>query len=181
MRLLRARDRLAQTWKNGGGVTREVWVSPHGSGFEDFEWRVSIAEVRESGPFSIFAGIDRTMAILEGRLRLTFDARAVELTAQSAPIAFSGDEPVSGEPIDGPVTDLNVMVRRGVCRARLARAPMGPLKLPEKAGLVLAVAPVSVAWGAETYSLAPRDALLLEEAAVLHLDGAAFAISIARC
>ena len=125
MRLLRAAERIAQPWKNGGGVTREVAVWPEGSGLDDFLWRVSIAEVASAGPFSRFDGIDRALAILEGRMALAFADRAIELDAASAPFAFPGDVACSGTPIGGTVIDLNVMVRRGRARASVERAAEG--------------------------------------------------------
>ena len=42
-------------WRNGGGVTREVAVD--GPGAQDFEWRISIADVNEPGPFSALLAI----------------------------------------------------------------------------------------------------------------------------
>ena len=113
MRILRAAGRVAVPWKNGGGLTREVMVSPPGAGLDAFDWRVSIAEVRDAGPFSVFAGIDRVLTILEGRMMLAFEDRGVVLDADSEPYRFAGDVPCHGTPLDGAVTDLNVMVRRG--------------------------------------------------------------------
>jgi len=51
-------------WRNGGGVTREVAVD--GPGPQDFEWRISIAEVNMAGPFSALPGIDRIITLLDG-------------------------------------------------------------------------------------------------------------------
>ena len=68
--ILRARERIAVPWKNGGGLTREVAVHPKGSGFEGFDWRVSIAEVHAAGAFSCFAGIERHMARFTNRCGL---------------------------------------------------------------------------------------------------------------
>src|ERR1700744_2152466 len=100
-------------WKNGGGVTREVAIWPRDSAFENFDWRVSIAEVREAGPFSIFENIDRSLSILKGRIELDFGDSKVGLDAASAPFAFPGYIPCSGRPVAGDVMDLNVMTRRG--------------------------------------------------------------------
>jgi environmental stress-induced protein Ves len=38
-------------WRNGGGVTRELlaWPTP-----QDWDWRISVAEVEKNGPFSRF-------------------------------------------------------------------------------------------------------------------------------
>ena len=48
-------------WKNGGGSTREIVCRPPGAGMDSFEWRVSIATIAQSGPFSVFAGVDRVI------------------------------------------------------------------------------------------------------------------------
>ena len=114
MRLLRAEDYRHMPWKNGGGVTTEVAVSPEGTDLDDFDWRISMARVEAGGPFSKFAGIDRTLSILEGEglLLSVGDARPVALRQASEPYGFAADTPTSAELIDGPVTDLNVMTRR---------------------------------------------------------------------
>ena len=54
--VLRAADRIATPWKNGGGITREVAIWPPGSDFENFDWRVSIAEVCEAALFGFLPG-----------------------------------------------------------------------------------------------------------------------------
>lgn len=119
---LRAAERTPVPWKNGGGVTREVVVSPAGSSLDDFDWRVSVADIRAAGPFSRFPGIERQMAVLSGRLSLAFDGRSpLTLTPESQAVAFPGEASVLAEPLDGSVTDLNVMTRRARCSARLTR------------------------------------------------------------
>ena len=113
---LPAADRIAVPWKNGGGVTREVCVFPAGAGMDDFLWRISMAEVAEAGPFSRFDGIDRHLTVLHGRLQLELpDGRHVLNRLDS--LAFDGDVPVHAMPMDGPVSDLNIMTRRGQATA----------------------------------------------------------------
>lgn len=162
--ILRASERVAQPWKNGGGVTREVFVSPPGA--SGFDWRVSIAEVESAGPFSHFAGIDRVMAILRGRLSLRFDDREVVLDSASAPFAFPGDVACAGTPLGGPVTDLNVMTRRGRCSARVERIVHATLSR----GLFLATASTRI--GGDM--LARFDAAMIETPC--DIDGAGFLI-----
>ena len=65
-RILRAADHRRMPWKNGRGETVEVAVHPPGAGLDDFGWRVSMAGVTEDGDFSIFPGIDRSLAVLSG-------------------------------------------------------------------------------------------------------------------
>nr|WP_303649724.1 HutD family protein [Asticcacaulis machinosus] len=107
-----ASARVPQPWKNGGGVTREVLVWPPQASMTDFDWRISMATVDAAGPFSAFDGIDRHLSVLSGQLRLTVDGVAHQLVVGQG-LAFAGDAPASGEPLDGPVIDLNVMTRRG--------------------------------------------------------------------
>jgi environmental stress-induced protein Ves len=124
MRVLRAADRRAVPWKNGGGVTREVVASPGADGFS-FDWRLSIAEVNAGGPFSLFPGVDRSLAVLEGRMRLTVgDGSPIELDSDAEALAFPGDVPTSAELIR-PVIDLNLMTRREGFRGRLTKLPGG--------------------------------------------------------
>ena len=102
-------------WKNGGGVTTEIWVSPPGSGLAGapFDWRVSIADVASDGPFSKFAGYDRHIMLLNGRgMRLETDENGVIDLALYRPAAFSGDWTIVGKLSDGPVRDFNLMVAR---------------------------------------------------------------------
>jgi hypothetical protein len=142
LEVLRAAQRTGVPWKNGGGFTREVAVSPPGSGLNGFDWRVSIAEIRAAGPFSLFPGVDRRMAVISGRLSLAIDGRsAVTLTPESDAVAFPGDVPAVAEPLGGPVADLNVMTRRSRCTASVARksAPQ-PLVLEPRAHTTLLVA-----------------------------------------
>ncbi len=58
-----AAGRVERPWKNGGGMTADVAASPPGAGMDGFDWRVSIARVEADGPFSVFPGVDRTMAL----------------------------------------------------------------------------------------------------------------------
>lgn len=48
-RLLRASDRAARPWKNGGGVTHDIAVSPEDADDGDFLWRASVATIAAPG------------------------------------------------------------------------------------------------------------------------------------
>jgi environmental stress-induced protein Ves len=114
MIFLPASRRAAQPWKNGAGITREIAAFPPGSGLETFGWRVSIADVDADGPFSIFPGIDRTLIILSGEgIALDVAGRSSRLRPGEAPYSFPGDQPARSALLGGPVTDLNIMSRRG--------------------------------------------------------------------
>jgi hypothetical protein len=125
--LLRHAARVPVPWKNGGGI---LWdVASHDDrpdepdGFARFLWRVSIAEVARGGPFSVFPGVDRTLAVLSGRgMRLTVEGRPAAILSPDSPaVAFPGDVPTSADLPDGPILDLNLMVRRGEATGELRR------------------------------------------------------------
>jgi environmental stress-induced protein Ves len=105
-------------WKNGGGSTTSVVVSPPGATLDDFDWRVSLATIAQDGPFSLFPGIDRTLALVDGRgvlLEFDDDHKAV-VDAHNRTCAFPGEVQVTGRLVDGPTVDFNLMTRRAVCR-----------------------------------------------------------------
>lgn len=71
----------AVPWKNGGGITREIAVAPPGAGYTDFNWRLSIADIVESGPFSSLSGVDRHFLMgTSGSLKITIDGRTQQLS-----------------------------------------------------------------------------------------------------
>ncbi len=110
-------------WKNGKGLTEEVMAFPPNSTMETFDWRLSIAHVGEDGPFSVFPGVDRSIALLEGEgLQLDLpDGGAHVLTLDGVPFAFPGEWVISSRNLGGPTMDLNIMTRRGRCRHHMRR------------------------------------------------------------
>jgi environmental stress-induced protein Ves len=169
MRIIHAADYRRMPWKNGGGETTEIAVSPPGAALDGFAWRISMARVASDGPFSLFPGIDRTLMILAGSgIRLAIAGRPpVDLTAFSDPLAFPGDIAAAARLIEGPVVDLNVMTRRGrlthdVTRLRLDE-PIG-LAIDADAALLLCHAgSVAVATSDGTARLGALDSLLVED------------------
>ncbi|PTM39160.1 HutD family protein [Bosea sp. 124] len=113
MHVIRAIDCRVMPWKNGGGVTTEIAISPPDASLDDFGWRISMAQVASDGAFSRFPGIDRTLAVLAGPgITLAFaDGKSVVLTSDGPPYAFDGACSVEGRLLAGPITDLNVMTR----------------------------------------------------------------------
>jgi uncharacterized protein len=171
MRLLRAAERVAVPWKNGGGVTSEVAACPEGYGFDGFDWRISIADVAAGGPFSRFPGIDRVLTVIEGRgMILSVEGMAdVDLNKRSNPFAFPGDAACAAELTDGPIRDLNVMTRRGVCTASVRRV-LAPEEIVCSADATILVALDELSLGGE--ALARYDAVIAERGEVLRHGGA---------
>lgn len=135
--------RRFQPWKNGGGQTAEIAVSPQGAGLDDFDWRISTAIVAGSGPFSTFPGVDRWLAVIEGGpMWLTVSGVAHGLDADAPPLAFPGDAPAEAELVGPPLLDFNLMTRRplhaSMRRTRLGIAEGGQRPADMRLALLLA-------------------------------------------
>jgi len=98
-------------WANGLGTTAVIARVP---GTDDWAWRLSIADVVTDGPFSSLPDVDRWIAVATGTgMVLTVDGAATLLTASSDAFAFDGGATTSCRLLDGPIHDLNLMLRRG--------------------------------------------------------------------
>ncbi len=107
-------------WKNGGGTTCEIASWPPTAGIDAFDWRVSIATIAASGPFSVFTGVDRTIMLLQGDgMRLQAQGIEHRLDQPNLPFAFSGDLPLDCTLLGGASSDFNVMSRRQRGRAEV--------------------------------------------------------------
>lgn len=99
-----------------------------------------MAHVASSGPFSLFPGVDRSLAVLDGNgIRLRVDGIGeIDLTKATAPFAFPADSASGADLIDGPIHDLNVMSRRGVVRHALRRIEVSqPIRIASSDDAVL--------------------------------------------
>lgn len=126
--LIPANEYRRERWKNGLGWTREVLRWPPQS--DDWDWRVSIAEVDKAGPFSSFPGVERELVLLSGEgMRLHFDdGESVELAPPHGRHHFAGERSLQAELVNGPTQDFNLMWRRGRVAATLLHRPLvGPM------------------------------------------------------
>ena len=132
---LRRSDYRVMPWKNGGGSTEEILLHPADAGVQDaapFAFRVSLATVAASGPFSPFPGVDRTIVQLEGpAMQLDHGALGRHELTRLVPYRFPGDWETSGH-VAGPARDLNVMTRRGEISAHVETRSLSatPLAMP---------------------------------------------------
>ncbi len=166
IRVIEAAQQLAQPWKNGGGSTTEIFSHPEGATLDAFDWRISMAGVGTDGPFSLFPEIDRTLAILGGEgVVLEVDGLGmITVTDADPPARFPGDRPSHARLIGGPVTDLNVMSRRGRFRHRLWRMLVdGAVAVTAGAEIVVALSMGEIRLGldGERRDLNVRDAAVL--------------------
>lgn len=117
-------DLIAQPWRNGGGVTRQILSrrrDARGNGIpadvDDWDWRLSIADVDGAGPFSSFTGMTRILTIIEGAsITLTVDGTVEELE-RHRPLRFDGAAETSATLPHGPIRDLNLIARTGTVEA----------------------------------------------------------------
>ncbi|WP_075291399.1 HutD/Ves family protein [Pararhizobium arenae] len=163
MRILRAADHKAMPWKNGGGVTREVALMPGQD--VPFLWRISLATIRSSGPFSRFPGIDRTIVALRGNpVRLISEGKDLaRLTALGDPFAFAGEVDIDAEIEGGETTDLNIMTARGHASHEMKRLQWsGTLSISGRQTLnaVVFTGAATVTIGEARHALAADDVIL---------------------
>jgi environmental stress-induced protein Ves len=124
-------DYRRMPWKNGGGRTTEIAAHPPGAGFDAFDWRVSVADVTQSVPFSAFPGVDRTLVLLAGKgILLAGEGTPLDVHSAFEPVVFSGDQAIMCTLMDGPVRDFNLMVRRGRARGQVVVLRAGEEALP---------------------------------------------------
>lgn len=116
----------AMPWKNGGAVTTEIAISPAAATLSEFDWRVSIARIETTGPFSAFPGIDRTLAVLSGAgLTLNVEGRApLQLLASNGGVELPGELWAHARVSSGVVEVFNVMTRRWCCNHSFQRVEM---------------------------------------------------------
>ncbi|MEC5161858.1 uncharacterized protein ACFDR9_005213 [Janthinobacterium sp. CG_23.3] len=170
-------DLVAAPWKNGGGSTTEVAVFPRGAGFDDFDWRISLATIARSGAFSVFPGIDRSLCLVAGDgVTLTLDGeRRITLSAANPLLWFAGEAAVHAD-VASITTDFNVMTRRSRCRHQLERVSV-PAELARRSPTTLLFVAdggaVVARAGARAYTLGLFDALLLDADDAMHWSLAA--------
>lgn len=99
-------------WKNGGGSTKEIAAFPTNAGLDDFIWRVSVAEIKQPGAYSLFPQIDRTQVLISGfSLTLHSQTGLTKRLLAFQPFFFPGEQEWSAEP-EGACEMLNVMTSR---------------------------------------------------------------------
>lgn len=124
LQLIPAHEYRRERWRNGAGWTREILRSPDSG--DDWDWRISIAEIEQDGPFSIFPGVERELVLLHGHgMRLHFeDGEVRDIEPPHGRLRFAGERAVSSVLIDGPTHDFNLMWRRDRIDAELWHRPL---------------------------------------------------------
>jgi environmental stress-induced protein Ves len=136
LRIVPAGSMRRVAWKNGRGTTLEVVSDAsvavasdaripvaYGGG-DDWTWRVSIADVPQSGPFSRFPGVERHILSLLGPEHAGRSDEGMSLSIGSGPpvrvptegdaLIFDGEAETLGVLHGQPLRDANLMVRRQI-------------------------------------------------------------------
>lgn len=142
LRALRQSDYRVMPWKNGGGTTTEIALDPPGAALDDFAWRLSLATLGGSGPFSSFPRHDRIIVQLDGApMTLTHaehEGRELELLV---PYRFDGAWTTAASLTAAPARDFNIMTRKDLLRSTASvhrLAPGASVQLSERAETVVA-------------------------------------------
>jgi environmental stress-induced protein Ves len=120
--IIQTADCPPQPWKNGGGITRELFTHPS---TDDWQIRISVADITKGGAFSSFQGVNRSFAVIEGEgVELKLGGAWQRIAKSSEPVMFDGAEAPECKLISGATKDLNVMCKHGHS-AKLTRAYAG--------------------------------------------------------
>ena len=166
LHIVRKSSFKATPWKNGGGITHEAIRVP-ASG-DPFRWRVSVAQIDVSGPFSDFAAYNRKMVLLRGAgIELRFaNGEKTTLRQVGELVEFDGAVSTYCELLAGPCVDLNLMVSKSGkvdVRVERLREPLSVSASFNESTLVFCIddSVVLESDTGETVTLAPWDLAVL--------------------
>lgn len=178
--LIPASEQLVTQW--AGGETRQLAIAPVGAtvAARDFHWRFSTATVLQSGPFTVFDGYQRYLAIRSGaglELAVTVPGapeHRMQLCSPQHQAYFAGAASTATTLLDGPVRDINLMLSAGLqggLRALRVQANHPAFLQTVATGWWLIYADglsqgqqIQIQSGAQQYPLAGGDVLVLPEA-----------------
>lgn len=115
-----------QPWKNGRGVTREILRWPD---TDDYDLRVSLADVTNSGAFSTFPGYSRFIVwIGPDPIDLRVHGQLLRFTTASAASHFLGNPEMVALLLAGPTRLLNLIVKDGASYDWGYNVPVKPVR-----------------------------------------------------
>ena len=121
-KIIKASDYRIMPWKNGLGTTVEIAIEPaDAKAGGDFNWRLSVATIGASGPFSAFPGYDRVLVPLSGgTVELHHgNAAGTSVLKPFEPYLFKGEWETQCN-LDAEVArDFNVMTKRSWGKAQV--------------------------------------------------------------
>ena len=98
-------------WKNGQGSTLQLACSH--TDLNDFDWRISVADVKHDGLFSFFENKLRMISILHGNgLQLkNLDSQQETFLSKNIIYKFSGNAPIQSTLQNGAIRDFNLIYK----------------------------------------------------------------------
>ena len=97
-------------WANGRGTSYEIASDRNEA--EEWTWRLAMAPVNEDGPFSRIECVNRFLAVVEGAgMLLSVDRKKLQCQPMQV-VRFRGDAITEAMLTDGPILDVNLMIRR---------------------------------------------------------------------
>ena len=165
-------------WANGGGTSYEIASDRNELG--EWTWRLAMAPVNEDGPFSRIECVNRSLAVVDGAgMLLSVDRKKLQCLPMQV-VRFRGDAITDATLTDGPILDINLMIRRKEADGEMAIvSEVGAL---EVASIVVAVGgSAQVQCGDSTIDLEPHDSILDCDAETVSLiSGTVCVVSVKR-
>ena len=162
-------------WKNGGGITVDIAgefpTEPEAASWSDMTWRLGRTRIERPAPFSDLAGLDRILAVIEGRgLRLKpTDAPVIDVREPLRPVRFPGEWEIVSDLEAGPVGVLNLMANRARAEIDLTFTDGGGCISVDADTVVIYApfGPAEVILDGEAFALPANGALQVDEASSL--------------
>lgn len=118
MRIQRSSEHTPMPWANGRGTSYEIASDRNEAG--EWTWRLAMAPVNEDGPFSRIECVNRSLAVVEGvGMLLSVDRKKLQCLPMQV-VRFRGDAVTEAALTDGPIMDINLMVRRKEAEGEMA-------------------------------------------------------------
>ena len=165
-------------WANGRGTSFEIASDRNEAG--EWAWRLAMAPVNEDGPFSRIECVNRSLAVVEGAgMLLSVDRKKLPCLPMQV-VQFRGDAITEATLTDGPIMDINLMVRRKEAEGEMAI--ISNAGLINGASIVVAVGgSAQVKSGDSTIDLERHDSILECDAETISLiSGTVCVVSVKR-
>ena len=165
-------------WANGRGTSYEIASDRNESG--EWTWRLATAPVNEDGPFSRIECVNRFLAVVEGAgMLLSVDRKKMQCKPMHV-VRFRGDAITEAVLTDGPITDINLMIRRKEAEGEMAVVSDSGL-LNEASIIVALGGSAQVKCGDSTIELERHDSILECDAETVSLvSGTVCVVSVNR-
>jgi len=144
-------------WANGRGTSYEIASDRNEAG--EWTWRLAMAPVNEDGPFSRIECVNRYLAVVEGAgMLLSVDRKKLQCLPMQV-VRFRGDAITEATLTDGPILDINLMMRRKEADGEMAIVATAGL-LNSASSVVAVGGSAQVKCGDSTIDLACHDSIL---------------------